>query len=742
MPIKFHQKTKTFHLYNQEVSYIFKVLKNNQLGQLYYGQAVKDREDFEHLFETRQRPMAPCAFEGDLTFSLEHIKQEYPAYGSGDMRHPAMEIIQENGSKIVDFTYQSHEIIKGKPKLVDLPATYVEDDCEATTLLVTLYDELIATKLVLSYTIYETMPVITRNVFIENCGKQKLTLNQLMSLSLDLPDKDYEMIELTGAWSRERSIKERKLEHGIQSIYSLRGCSSNNFNPFIALKRENCNEYMGEVLGFSFVYSGNFLAQVEVDTYDVARVTMGIHPHCFSWNLSTGESFQTPEVVMVYSNQGLNKMSQVYHKLYQKRLARGKYRDQVRPILVNNWEATYFDFDETKILEIAKTAKNLGIELFVLDDGWFGKRNSDEAGLGDWYPNLEKLPEGISGLSKKVNELGMKFGLWFEPEMVNKDSDLYRAHPKWTLETPNRKSSHGRNQFVLDFSNPEVVDYIYNMMVKVIEESNIAYIKWDMNRCMSEVYSSCHDYLNQGRVMHEYILGVYRLYEMLTSQFPDILFESCASGGARFDPGMMYYAPQCWTSDDTDAIERLKIQYGTSMVYPISSLGAHVSATPNHQLLRNTPIETRANVAYFGTFGYELDLNKLSAEEQAKVKEQIAFMKEYREVIQFGTFYRLKSPFEGNETVWMVVSPDQETAIVGYYRTLQEVNVGYRRVKLLGLDPDKEYHVSINNTIHYGDELMNIGLITSDSSCGENKEKYNGSNGDYLSRIYVLKAAK
>lgn len=740
MPIKYHEKTKTFHLYNNEVSYIFKVIKNNQLGHLYYGKVIKDRENFDHLFETKARPMAPCTFEGDLSFSLEHIKQEFPAYGSGDMRHPAIDIIQDNGSRIVDFKYKEHTIIKGKPKLDKLPATYVESINEATTLLVTLYDEVIESNIILSYTIYEFIPVITRNTFIINNGKQKLRIEQIMSMSIDLPDKEYELIELTGAWSRERNVKTKKLEHGIQSIYSLRGCSSNNFNPFIALKRENCNEYDGEVLGFSFVYSGNFLAQIEVDTYDVSRVMMGIHPHCFSWIINNGESFQTPEVVMVYSNSGLNKMSQTYHYLYQKRLARGLYRDQVRPILVNNWEATYFDFNEDKIINLASKAKELGIELFVLDDGWFGNRNSDKSGLGDWYPNLEKLPDGIRGLSKKINDLKMKFGLWIEPEMVNKDSNLYRNYPHWTLETPNRNSSHGRNQFVLDFSNHEVVDYIYQMIAKVIDEADISYIKWDMNRCMSEVYSSCHSSENQGRVMHEYILGVYRLYELLLARYPNILFESCASGGARFDPGMMYYAPQCWTSDDTDAIERLKIQYGTSFVYPLSSMGSHVSAAPNHQLLRNTPIDTRANVAYFGTFGYELDLNKLSDEEQLKVKQQISFMKEYREVIQFGKFYRLKSPFEGNETVWMVVSQDQNIALVGYYRTLQDVNVGYRRVKLLGLAPNKEYHVSINDTYHYGDELMNLGLITTDSSCGENKEKYDGTNGDYLSRIYILNA--
>lgn len=737
--IKYNEKSRTFYIGNEYVSYIFKILKNDQLGQLYYGKAIKDSENFNHLFESEPRPMTVCTFDGDMKFSLEYIKQEYPSYGTGDMRHPAIDILQENGSRIIDFKFKSYEIIEGKPKLEDLPATYVENENEAETLLVTLYDELIDTKLVLSYTIFRDKPVIARNAYIENCGKQELVLNRAMSLSLDLPDKDYDMIELTGAWSRERHIKTRKLEHGIQSIYSLRGISSANFNPFIALKRYNCDEYTGEVLGFSFVYSGNFLAQVEVDTYDTARVSMGIHPYNFSWKLKSGESFQTPEVVMVYSDKGLNGMSQTFHKLYQSRLARGKFRDQARPILVNNWEGTYFDFDEEKILNMVKTSKELGVELFVLDDGWFGIRNDDTSGLGDWYPNLDKLPNGISGLSKKVTDMGVKFGLWIEPEMVNKDSELYRNHPEWTLETPNRKSSHGRHQHVLDFSNPEVVNYIYKMISKVIRESDISYIKWDMNRSLSEVYSNVHDSNSQGKVMHEYVLGVYKLYEMFIDEFPEILFESCSSGGSRFDPGMLYYAPQCWTSDDTDAIERLKIQYGTSLVYPISSMGAHVSAIPNAQVFRNVPIETRANVACFGTFGYELDVNKLSEEDKKIIVEQIKFMKENRELLQFGTFYRLKSPFEGNETAWMVVSEDKNKAIVGYYKKLQKVNHPYNRVKLQGLDPNKRYSVSINEYEAYGDELMNIGMITTDRSSGEQKD-ISKAEGDYSSRLYILTA--
>ena len=740
MPIQYHETTRTFHLYNDTVSYIFTILKNNQLGQLYYGKRLTDKEDFGYLLELKARPMAPCSYEGDLSFSMEHIRQEYPSYGHGDMRHPAYEILSENGSRISEFTYQSHTIQKGKPKLEGLPATYCEDDSEADTLMITLHDEVLDMDLILSYTIFQNVAAIARNAkFVAHQGRVILT--NAMSMSIDLPDSDYEMIELSGAWSREREIRERKLNHGMQSIYSMRGCSSNNYNPFLALKREYTTEDQGEVYGFSFVYSGNFLASVEVDTYEVARVRMGIHPDTFQWPLGEKESFQTPEVIMVYSDTGMNGMSQSFHTLYQKRLARGVWRDRTRPILVNNWEATYFDFNEDKVLKIAKTAKDLGIELFVLDDGWFGKRNNDTSSLGDWYPDRSKLPDGIQGLSKKINDLGLQFGLWFEPEMVNKDSELYRAHPEWMLATPNRTSCHGRNQYVLDFSRKEVVDYIHAMMRKVLSEASISYVKWDMNRCMSEVYSQGCDSAHQGCVMHRYILGVYDLYERLTSEFPEVLFESCASGGARFDPGMLYYAPQCWTSDDTDAIERVKIQYGTSLVYPISSMGSHVSATPNHQLLRNTPIETRANVAYFGTFGYELDLNKLSAKEQEKVKEQVAFMKAYRELIQFGTFYRLQSPFTHNVSAWMVVSKDKKEAIVGYYRTLQTVNRGYERIRLQGLDPELNYHVSIHEEEHYGDELMQYGLITSGSFSGENKEVYDGTNGDYQSRLYLLKAS-
>lgn len=739
MAIRYHEKTKIFHIFNKEVSYIIHIMENGQLENLYYGKAVRDKEDFTYLHEECIRShMAVCVPEPG-TLSMHYTKQEYPVYGTGDYRSPALSVRQENGSRIVNFTYRSHEIYGGKKPLTPLPAVYTENDGEAQTLEILLHDSLMDTDLVLSYTIFTEIPVLTRNSRIVQKGNQKIVLERAMSASVEFPDMDYEMVHLSGAWARERYVKNRKLEMGIQAVQSLTGtCSSAEHNPFLALKRPHTTEDQGEVYGFSLVYSGNFLAQTEVSTFDITRVMMGIHPEGFQWELGAGEEFQTPEVVMVYSSQGLNKMSQTYHRLYRKRLMRGGWRDQARPILLNNWEATYFDFNEEKILNIAAKAKEAGVELFVLDDGWFGTRNDDYRGLGDWYVNLEKLPDGISGLSRKVEEMGLKFGLWVELEMVNKDSDLYRAHPDWIIGVPERFESHSRHQHVLDFSRKEVVDYIYAMVSKIIRESSISYIKWDMNRYMTEPYSRGLDASSQGKVMHKYILGVYDLYTRLTTEFPEILFESCASGGARFDPAMLYFAPQTWTSDDTDGSERTKIQYGTSYVYPIVSMGAHVSAVPNHQLYRVTPLSSRANVAYFGTFGYELDLNLLSNKEMEMVKEQIGFMKENRELIQMdGDFYRLRSPFEGNDTAWMVVSQDRKQAIAGFYQKMNKVNASWLRLKLQGLDKERLYDVQCEETIYqaYGDELMYVGIPV-------DRERLNKKGGDFASLIYVLKEAE
>lgn len=759
MAIIFHKQSKCFHLYNNEVSYIMRIMENGQLENLYYGKKIHDKEDFTYFHDEAMRSqMSVCIPEPGL-LSMQYTRQEYPSYGTGDYRSPAVTIAQENGSRIIDFKYAGHEIYSGKKEILPLPATYVEEKEEAETLEVTLHDNVMDTDLILSYTIYEAYPVITRNTKFVHKGEEKIVLERAMSASVEFLDMDYEMVQLSGGWSRERYVKNRKLEMGIQSIQSLNGtCCGAEHNPFLALKRPHTTESQGEVYGFSLVYSGNYLGQVEVSTFDMTRVMIGINPEDFSWELKSGESFQTPEVVMVYSDKGLNKMSQTYHRLYRKRLMHGEWRDKARPILLNNWEATYFDFNEEKILTIAKKAKEAGVELFVLDDGWFGARNDDYRGLGDWYVNLEKLPDGISGLSKKVEELGLKFGLWVELEMVNKDSDLYRAHPDWIISAPNRFESHARHQNVLDFSRKEVVDYIYEMIAKVIRESSISYIKWDMNRYMSEPYSKGSAPCEQGKVMHKYILGVYDLYTRLTTEFPHILFESCASGGARFDPAMLYFAPQTWCSDDTDASERTKIQYGTSYVYPIVSMGSHVSAVPNHQMHRITPIETRANVAYFGTFGYELDLNLLSDAEIETVKKQIAFMKENRELIQMdGDFYRLLSPFEGNETAWMVVSSDKTQAVAAFYQRLNKVNASWLRLKLDGLDANTKYEVScdmapvtsydakiaeayghktdedsVKTYQAYGDELMSAGIPI-------DREELNKKGGDFASLLYTLK---
>lgn len=740
MAIQFHEKAREFHLYNKEVSYIMKIMENGQIENLYYGKRIKDREDFSYLHEEISRPLTSVNVPEPGVLSMEYTKQEYPSYGTGDYRSPAFTVLQEDGSRISAFAYVGHNIFNGKKELKPLPATYTESDEEAQTLEIILYDDLIDTELVLSYTIYEAYPVITRNARFTQKGTEKIVLERALSMSVEFGDMDFEMVHLAGAWARERYVKTRKLEMGIQSIQNLHGTgSSAEHNPFLALKRPHTTESQGEVYGFSLVYSGNFLAQTEVTTFDLTRVTMGIHPEGFSWELNQGETFQTPEVVMVYSDQGLNKMSQVYHRLYRTRLMRGYWRDKARPILLNNWEATYFDFNEEKILNIAKKAKEVGVELFVLDDGWFGARNDDYRGLGDWYVNLEKLPDGISGLSRKIEALGLKFGLWVELEMVNKDSDLYRAHPDWIIGAPGRFESHGRHQHVLDFSRKEVVDYIYEMISKVLRESSISYIKWDMNRYMSEPYSRGASAAHQGMVMHKYILGVYDLYTRLTTEFPEILFESCASGGARFDPAMLYFAPQTWTSDDTDASERVKIQYGTSMVYPVVSMGSHVSAVPNHQLLRTTPLETRGNVAYFGTFGYELDLNLLSDEEIEMVKKQITFMKQYRDLIQVeGDFYRLLSPFAGNDAAWMVVSRDQTEAIAGFYQRLNKINASWLRLRLQGLSEDSLYEVSRNvlgetkSYQAYGSELMYAGIPI-------DREELNEKGGDFASLLYVLK---
>lgn len=741
MPIIYNNQTREFHLHNNEISYIFNILKNNQLGHLYFGKKVRHRESFSRLLKYEQVAFGGYKYEDDKGFCLDYIKQEYPTYGTSDYKKGAYEIKQNNGSIITNFEYISHGIYKGKKKLSEgnMPSIYVEEDNEATSVDITLQDSVINVKLVLTYTIYEDRNVVSRSVRFENESKESVTLDRALSMCVDFDNKDYEMLQLSGAWSRERHIEKRLLHYGDQAISSVHGSSSAYHNPFFALKKLDATEDKGDVYGFSLVYSGNFLASVEVNHFDISRVLMGINPFNFSWELEPNDVFQTPEVVMVYSDEGLNKMSQIFHSLYTKRLMRGIWRDRVSPILINNWEATYFDFDEERLLDIAKEAKELGVELFVLDDGWFGERNSDEKGLGDWYVNYNKLPNGIKGLSNKINQMGMKFGLWIEPEMVNKSSELYKQHPDWIISVPDRESWEVRNQYVLDYSRKEVIDYIYEMLCKVLDDSNVSYIKWDMNRNITEPFSAALEPSKQGEFMHRYIMGVYDLYNRLTSRYPEILFESCSGGGGRFDPGLLYYAPQTWTSDNTDAVSRLKIQYGTSLVYPLKSIGSHVSAVPNHQVGRITSLSTRANVAYFGTFGYELDATKLTPKEKEQIKFQIGFFKEYSKLIHEGTFYRLRSPFEGDENMvaWMVVSQDKKEAILGLYQALAKPNPKIERVELKGLNPDIEYQINDSEDTYYGDELMNIGLIFSDFYKGIDNNKFREGYNDYLGKLGV-----
>ena len=731
MNIIWHDRSKQFHLYNDKISYIIGVTPVGELGNIYFGRRIHDKEDMSYV--VNRMGLANVAVDPDTeSYSRELNRQEYPSFGTTDFGTQAYEIECENGSRVSSFVYKDHEIFKGKKGLSGLPATYA-DESEAMTLEVHLKDDLAGMCLTLSYTIFDKYPVITRHAVFANKGAAAVKLTRALSMCLDLPDQDYDLMHFCGAWARERIPDVKRLSPGAVSIESKRGVSSANENPFVIVKRPLTDDRAGEAMGFSFVYSGNFLAKAECDTFGRTRFLMGIHPDRFTWPLDNGESFETPEVVIAWTSEGLNDLSQIYHALCNNNLVRGIGKNTPRPILINNWEATFMDFDEEKILSIVQKAKEAGVELFVLDDGWFGERNDDTAGLGDWVENRDKLPQGMAGLSSKVNAMGMKFGFWIEPEMVNPNSNLYRRHPEWALSVPGRKASLGRHQLVLDFSRPEVVDYIYDMLEKVISGADVSYIKWDMNRSLTEVFSQGHEAKDQGTIYHRYVMGVYSLYERLRKAFPEILFESCSSGGNRYDAGMLYYAPQAWCSDNTDAMDRIMIQYGTSYGYPISSIGAHVSAVPNQQTGRSVPIKTRADVAYFGTFGYELDLNTLDDGEFEEVKEQITFMKKYRELLQFGRFYRLRSPFESDQCAWMVVSEDRKKAIFALYCMRSNVNQLPGFLKLQGLDDDTVY--VLRGEEYYGDELMNLGVTLTGLS-----SNILTTGQDYLSYVEVLEA--
>ena len=729
MAIVYDASSKTFNLSTSKTSYVLKVLGSNHVAHVYWGKKIKAK-NLDYVLRSKNWGSFLTNTDNIDDFMLEMTPQEYPGYGSTDLRTPAVELQFSDGTSATDFRYESHNIYAGKNKLNNLPATYVEDENEAMTLELTLVDSLKNVKLILSYSVFEEFDAITRSVKIINESNEDVNINRVLSANVDFRDSDYELLQLSGAWARERHIIRKEIRSGSQSIGSRRGSSSHAQNPFMALVRKDTTEQHGEVYGFSLIYSGNFLANVEVDMYENARAQIGINPFDFTWLLKSKEEFIAPEAVLVYSNEGLTGMSHIYNCLYGKRLCKGKYRDEVRPILINNWEATYFDFNETKIKEIAREATNLGMELFVLDDGWFGKRDDDNSSLGDWFVNEEKLKGGLNKLATEINEMGLQFGLWFEPEMVSPISELYKEHPDWCIHIPGRNRSEARRQLILDYSREDVCNYIIEKISEVLSSAPISYVKWDMNRNMSEIGSAKLPANRQREVAHRYILGLYKVLEEITTRFPDVLFESCSGGGGRFDPGMLYYMPQTWTSDNTDAIERLKIQFGTSMVYPNASIGCHVSAVPNHQVDRITPIETRGVVAMSGNFGYELDITKLPESEKEIIKEQVKLYKEIRETIQFGKCYRLSSPFENNDVAWMFISKDCEEIIVSFVRTLAKPNSKFISLKLVGLDESSKYEILGENIIVGGDELMNIGLNVPELK------------GDYQAKMWRLKKVK
>lgn len=711
MSISFNKKSKSFKLDAKDTSYIIAVVDKEQfLGHVYFGRKLPD-EDVNYLMRLEESPFVPSINNRDRMSFLDSFPTEYSTSGLGDFRESCIKVMTKSGMTACGINYVSHRIYGGKPKLQGLPATF-GDEKDCTTLEINCIDKHLNLEVILIYTVFENLDVITRSVKVINHSNEDILLTKILSACVDFDRVDMDILTLHGSWARERHINRRNVTLGKQAISSIRGESSHQMNPFLAVMDKTANEDNGEVFGFNFVYSGNFIAQAEGTQFDTTRVVMGINPEDFAWNLEPGDEFIAPEVVMVYSNEGIGKMSRIFHDLYRNHLIRGQYKDKNRPILINNWEATYFDFNTEKLIDIAKEASKLGIEMLVMDDGWFGNRNSDNMALGDWVVNEEKIKGGLKYLVDEVNKLGMKFGIWFEPEMVSPDSDLYRAHPDWAIHIEGRVGTLCRNQYVLDLSRKEVRAYVYESLKKILNSANIEYVKWDMNRQLSDVGNAILPPHRQREIWHRYVLGVYELMEKLTEEFPNILLENCSGGGARYDAGMLYYSPQIWTSDDTDAIERLKIQHGTSLVYPVSAMGAHVSDVPNHTVGRITPFETRGFVALSGTFGYELDVTKIPKEDRDMIPEQVAIYHKYNSLIRKGDLYRIGNLFENPEYDCVsYVAKDKSEILVTYFQVLNRPNYHSRRIRLKGLQKDSYYRNEETNEVYSGAALMNGGVL-------------------------------
>lgn len=702
--IEMLHQDRLIHLRNDSVSYIIYLLEGGIPAHLYFGKRVESLNPVSMLRRYDLPEDGSFSLQG---CALDHTPHEYPAHGLGDLREGALSVRQKDGTRSVDLRVTAVEIVDGKPGIPGLPATFGDS---AKTLLLHMKDALIGLEATLSYTLFDDVAGVMRSVKLHNASDSELVIERAYSLCLEVPESRYDLITLSGAWSREREMIRRPLVMGEQGVSSLKGATSLQCSNMLFLARPETTEEQGEAIGAALVYSGNFKASVHVDSHRMSRVFLGINDVDFAWKLTPGADFHTPEAVLVYSDAGLDGMSRMFHRVCAEHLVRGKYAKAPRPILLNNWEATYFGFNEEKLLKIAKTAADVGVELFVLDDGWFGHRDDDTTSLGDWGVDTNKLPQGMKHLTDQIHGMGLKFGLWFEPEMISPKSDLYEKHPDWAIRIAGREPVQQRQQLTLDLSREDVQDYVYEAVASHLRSDGIDYVKWDMNRSFSNIGSALLPADQQKELPHRYMLGLYRVLEKLVNEFPDVLFESCSSGGGRFDMGMLYYMPQTWTSDNTDALSRCRIQYSTSLVFPPFAMGSHVSAVPNHQTGRVTPIETRGNVAMSGCFGYELDLNTLSAGELDKVRAQVARVKELRNTLLYGDFHRLLSPYEGNDTAWLTVSKDRTEAVLMYTRAQAQSCTFPALVRLRGLDADKVYTIAETGESYSGSELMNAGL--------------------------------
>lgn len=709
MPIIYDCKKRTFKLDTVSSTYIMQVYEENYLLNLYYGPLIPDTYVSNRSMRPRCASFSPVPpTMGEGFFSPDTAPMEYGCNGAGDFRISALALRNVHGDSVTDMRYTGHKIYPGKPEILGMPATYVNEERDADTLEIYMADAVTGAKVILYYTVFKDYSVMTRRVRVVNGSQETLDIERVFSLCLDFPSMDYDMISLYGRHAKERNQERRPLAHGVQGVESKRGVSGHAQNPFVALAERGADEDRGNVYGCNLVYSGNFSALAECDFNHTTRLIMGINPTDFGWKLAPGEYFDAPEAVMVFTQNGLGEMSRIFHRFYSNHLIRGRYKKEKRPLLINSWEAAFFDFDTDKLVAFAKKAKEMGIELLVMDDGWFGKRNHDRCSLGDWYVNEEKLPGGLKVLIDRINAEGLKFGIWYEPEMISPDSDLFRAHPDWHVHVTGRDAMQGRTQYVLDVSREDVRENIWKQMYEVLSQNKIDYLKWDFNRNISDAGSALLPADRKKEFFHRFILGTYEMMERLVSTFPDILFENCSGGGGRFDPAMLYYSPQIWASDNTDPVERLYIQFGTSMCYPASTMGAHVSACSR------TGYRAKGDVAMWGTFGYELDPRNLTEEETEIVKEQIRDYHKYYDLIRSGDLYRLISPFDNPyRAAWEFVSEDKKQAMVTVVNMRVE-NHPYTILKLKGLCPDKMYRNETSGEVSSGALLMNAGIVLSD----------------------------